>query len=285
MKYLLEHNILEEITSTAELKKGDIIRRVGNGKDQQGVFSCFDDEDGLIVVNVVDMANICFAVEAGILRPLENDKLYHFKKIFGNNPVSEKARAILKKSLLYKKHPEMQQPMCHFMEHAYGPDQIIDFERTNNLKYLFIPIQQKFKLGRFKVNINWETEGNKRFLIRLDQLEINEHMTYISSIPAAVKLKPLFYSVGTQPHESTHVSLQSEPFTFTPNMGGHIKYIADGKGKKNFIVDAGSNYFGKGNKTALATAQRVAVALAATFKEYTFTPAAGRGAYSLKQSY
>jgi hypothetical protein len=110
-------------------------------------------------------------------------------------------------------------------------------------------------------------------------------MTYISFIPPASKLKPLFYSVGTQPHESTYVSLQSEPFTFTPNMGGHIKYTADSKGKKTFIVDAGSNYYGKGNKTTLSTARKAAVALAATFREYTFTPVAGRGAYSLKQSY
>lgn len=285
MKYLLKNKILEEISASDELKKGDIVRRVGHGKDQQGVFICRDDEDGLVIANVVDMKNIGFLIEVGLVRPLKKDKLYRFKKVFGDNPTSNKARAVLKRWPLYKNNPGLQQAMTNFMESAYCPDQIIDFNKTRNLKYLFIPIQQKLKIGRFEVKINWEAESNKRFQSRLEHLEVGEHMTYIATVPQKGNLKPLFYSVGTQPHESTHISLQSEPFNFEPGFGGHIKYVGDTSGKKEFLVDAGSNYFGKGEHTTLETASMVTGALEGTFTSFKFTPKEGRGAFGLKQSY
>ncbi len=278
MKYLLEHNILIPAKVT-DFEKGMIIRRVGNGKDQQGVFVCTDDADGIILVNVIDMVSIAFEAEAGILRPQENDLLYVFKKSFGANNASETARDILFQWPLYKQNEELKKPMRHFMEHAFAPEQIVDFEKSSNLKYLFVPIQQKFKIGRFAEKIDWKAKRKELFKWQLDNLEKGEHITYVAMIPQVSTFDPLFYSLGTQPHESTTISLQSEPFNFKPTHGGHIKCTGENEETKQFIVDTGSTFLGKGIKSMLSTAEDVVKALKKVYRNYTFKAVEGRGAF------
>jgi hypothetical protein len=285
MKYLLEHNILIKITDSSALKKGQIIRRVNNSKDQQGIFLSYDNHGHLILVDVIDMKKNSYAVEAGILKINKSDKLYIFTKSFTKNKESNKARDVLTRWPLYKKNKKLQKSMLAFLEHSFAPEQILDFENSDNLHYLFIPLQQKFKIGRFEEKINWDLERKNRFKYHLDHLKRGEHITYIAFLPPSSSFSPLFYSIGTKPHEITAYSLQSEPFNFKATNGGHIKCIEKTKKKHSFLVDAGSKYLGKGNQSPLHTAKKVCKELATVFKDYNFTPIEGRRAFGSQQSY
>ncbi|MFH0974198.1 MAG: hypothetical protein V1874_00275 [Spirochaetota bacterium] len=285
MKFLLEHGILSQVNSFLELTKGTIVRRISKSKDQQGIFLGEDDSGGIILVNVINMLDVSFEAEAGILRPASGDRLYRYTTTFGKNSISAKAREILKSWSLYSKYSEHQKAIMSFMETGYAPEQVIDLAKSDNLKYLFIPVQQRFKIGKFEEKINWSQERKQRFGRHLEEMRKGEHITYVAFIPQQNSKSPLFYSIGTKPHESTVMSLHSEPFDFKPDHGGHISCADDSAERKKFLVDAGSNYIGKGYKTPLSNAKEVTKGLSSEYKGYDFTPLKGRGALSCEQSY
>ncbi len=285
MKYLLDNGVLTEVNAFSELSKGTIVRRVSGSKDQQGIFFGEDDSGGIILVNVINMLDISFETEAGILRPSQTDKLYRYTTSFGNDRVSENAREILQSWSLYSKYPKQQKAIMYFMETGYAPEQIIDLAKTDNLKFLFVPVQQRFKIGKFEEKINWSLERKQRFGRHLDGMRKGDHITYVAFIPQKKTETPLFYSIGTKPHESTVLSLGSEPFNFKPDKGGHIQCHDDTSEQKIFIVDAGSEYIGKGHKTSIDTAKEITKALSSIYKKYEFIPVQGRGAVNVKQSY
>jgi hypothetical protein len=285
MKYLLEHGILVPVNDFSELTKGTIVRRISAGKDQQGIFLGEDDSGGIILVNVINMLDVSFEAEAGILRLAKLDKLYRYTSSFGTSLVSAEARELLQSWSLYTKYPDFRKAIMSFMETGYAPEQIIDFAKTDNLKYLFIPVQQRFKIGKFEEKINWNLERKQRFNSLLENMRKGDHITYVAFIPSKSSESPRFYSIGTKPHESTVLSLQSEPFNFKPDRGGHIFCTDDSAEQKSFMVDAGSNYIGKGHKTSLENAKDVTKALSSECKAFDFKPVKGRGAMGDKQSY
>jgi len=57
------------------------------------------------------------------------------------------------------------------------------------------------------------------------------------------------------------------------------------KRKKVLLVDAGSQFKGKGNKTLIATAQAVVDQLKKMYPEFDYIPVEGRGAFGDEQSY
>lgn len=285
VKYLLENNILAPLKKTGGLEKGDIIRRVSRTKDQQGIFVTHDESNGLVLVNVIDMKGIKYEADAGILYPKKNDRLYVYNHSFGRNAISNSAREVLHRWPLYKKNPDLQNAMKTFMESSFSPEQILLLEKTNSLNSLFVPLQQKLKIGRFKVKLTRKQERNQKFKYHLEQLKKGEHITYVAFIPQSCTSDPLFYSLGTQPHESTAICLKSESFNFKPTMGGHIKCVEIDGDEKKFIVDAGSNFLGKGILAKVSTARLVSRALKQVFKEYSFSPVAGRDAFDTSQSY
>ncbi len=285
MKYLIDNKIMVPMTDYPGLENGNIIRRVGNGKDQQGAFGGSDDSDGLILINVIDMANIAFAAEAGILKPSTGDEVYVFTTAFGANEASSRAREIIQRWPLYKKNPDLQEAIMNFIERSFAPEQLIDFERTDNLKFVFIPTQQKFRIGRFEEKTDWALEEKNRFREHLNGLEPGEHITYVAFMPPNKTYAPRFYSIGTKPHQTTLESLLGEPFSFKPNRGGHIKCLETGSEGSKFIVDAGSNFLGKGTATVLETAKEITDALGRLYRGHSYVPIEGRGAFGTEQSY
>ena len=104
-------------------------------------------------------------------------------------------------------------------------------------------------------------------------------------MPQTQSSSPLFYTAGTKPHYETHMCLLAEPYAFNPSHGGHILSQKKTSDKKRFIVDAGSQYKGKGVKTPLRVAEEVTRALSRTYPGFEFVPVAGRDAFGAGQSY
>lgn len=286
MKELLTNTaLITEIQQDETLEAGTILRRISDGKDQQGCFMNFDDDGDMILVNVIDIINKSYEAPAGILVMRKGDRLFRYTTRFGKDSSSRDATSVLREWPLFKKHPSLQEPMLYFMSHAYSPDLVLYLKERDILDYLFIPIQQKFRIGRYTETVNWAKVRKDRFKGMLDSLKTGSHLTYIAMVPKTKSYSPMFYSIGTKPHQETEMALKSEPFNFVPTHGGHIK-ATRGKGSSLcFIVDAGSNFLGKGVNTSLATAKEVADALASVYRTYTFIPIEGRGAFGEAQSY
>lgn len=285
MKKLIELNIMHEKTSNEDFLRGDIIRRVNSEKDQQGCFERYDDEGNPILINVIDMKNCKFAAEAGIMKFEKTDIVYRFNDKFSSSPAASKAMLLLKEWPLYQKNEDLQTAMEYFTILSYSPMQILDFKKTSNMKYLFVPIQQKFKIGRFEEKINWNIERKKRFRDKIEELQPGDHLTYVAFVPQVNSYSPLFYSIGTKPHQSTHDSLKSEPFAFEPTHGGHIQCLKSENKKKTLLVDAGSSYLGKGIKTPLSKAEEVTKALKKEYNSHVYKAVEGRNAFGSAQSY
>lgn len=284
INWLLENKLIELTSPGDVIPEKSIIRRMNQSKVQQGIFTGMDDTGGYILVNVIDIADSSYLADAGIIRPVKGDSLYRFTTGFSTSPGSAAAMEILEAWTLYIKHPEFQKPMTEFMKTSFTPEHILYLKKTDSLNTLFIPMQQKLKIGRFRETVNPEAVRKERFREQLKNLKAGEHITYIAMIPQTSTYDPKFYSIGTKPHEETHLSLRSESFNFKPTHGGHIKAEKKGDGMI-YYVDAGSNYIGKGVKTRLETAESVVKAMSREYSAYRFVPLEGRGAFGTEQSY
>jgi len=282
---LLSEDILYPVQDPGALERGSVIRRVSGAKDQQGCFMNRDDGGDLIVVNVVDCAGCSFLATAGIMRLRSDEQLYCYRGTFGKDRDSRRAMEIISNWPLYRKNADIQNAIDYFVRTAYAPAHILHLEKTDQLQHLFVPLQQKFRIGRFKVEVDWDKERKEAFRKILDDLKVGDHVTYVAMIPPTKGHNPLFYSIGTKPHEETVMSLRGEPFNFVPTHGGHIKALRPEGGTKQFLVDAGSSYLGKGLKTLYDTAREVTDGLKRVYGKYNYIPVEGRGAFGTEQSY
>jgi hypothetical protein len=282
---LLESSILREFDKSEIPPQGSIVRRIGKEKDQQGMFTRCDDKGGLILVNVVNPLMGEYLAEAGVLYVEKGDQLFRYMNSFADSPRTADALEYLYAWPLYQKNSELQKPIEQFIRTAYTPEQILLFRKNDSLSKLFIPVQQKFSIGKFAVKTDPVKLRKDRFRDRLQSMQTGDHLTYLALIPQIKSYSPAFYSAGTKPHYETDICLQSEPFAFPPSHGGHIRLIKGKNDKKCFIVDAGSQYKGKGGKTLLSTAQEVVRQLKRVYPEFEYVPIEGRGAFGSQQSY
>ncbi len=278
-------DLLKPLTQSKKIEPGTILRRIGNGKDQQGSFLEYDDEGNFILINIIDMKTGSLAALEGVLRPREGDKIFYCTSSFATSPAAEKALKIVREWPLFKNHARIQQQILNFVTLAYIPEQIIEMSKKDSLSFLFVPIQERFRIGRFTERRNPERVCNEAFMLWLESLHTGNHITYLALIMQQKHHVPRFYSAGTKPHEETAKLLMDEAFNFSPTHGGHLKSSGFEKGKKHFIVDAGSNYLGRGVKTPLHVSEAVAAGLKKVYPEFEFTPLAGRGAFGTEQSY
>ena len=278
---------LQEISDFKSLEAGTVVRRVLGDKDQQGAFiKLTDEQDGLILAEVLDLKAGEYLAEAGIVRPAPDQKLYAHKSRFDGSPTANEALEIVKSWVLFRDTPALQQDILNFVQMAFSPDQLLAWKKEDSLKFVFVPVQQRFKIGRFKEKIDYDKVRTERFQQQLAALNSGKHMTYIAFIPREGSHMPMFYSAGTKPHLESIKLLEREPYSFRPNHGGHIKCVSEEPGQpKRFLVDAGSNDLGAGMNTSLATAEMIVENMLALYKDYEYKPVPGRDAFGLQQSY
>jgi hypothetical protein len=262
-----------------------VIRRIGNGKDQQGLFTRYDNDGGMVLVHVIDPSKGEFLAEAGILSLKRGDRLFRYSDTFKTSPDAKEALSLVREWPLYVKNPQLHDAIESFVCGAYVPSQILAFVAAKTLPLLFVPIQQKFKIGRFEEKVDWKKVRRELFKEALSNMRPGEHITYLAQIPQTQSGYPLFFTAGTKPHYETHMCLLTEPYGFNPSHGGHIQALKSVKGRKRFLVDAGSEYRGKGIRTPLSTAEDVTKALSHTYSGFDYLPVEGRGAFGTDQSY
>lgn len=275
---------LHAVSDPASLQPGALIRRIGQGKDQQGTVLEVR-ADGIVVAEVVDLLTPAFVAEAGLLTLHPSDQLLEHTETFKTSSHAEAARRVIEDWVLFKEPSSPQQQIMEFVEKAYSPAQILDFSRHDQLKLIFVPIQQKFKIGRFADKPNPRKERIERFRGMIEALNNGKHLTYLAFIPGEQISEPMFYSIGTKPHRETLKVLEREAFGFRPNIGGHIKIVSGEDEPRVYIVDAGSNEFSVGVRTPLSEAEKVTDAMKKLYPEYEFRPVPGRDAYGVQQSY
>ncbi len=271
-------NIQIPIKDIKKLKTGVIVRRKNKQKDQQGFLVRFE-EDGLVLINVIDLKKGQLYASEGILRPQDDDQLYYYNSSFKNNPISKKALEIVKDWQVYKKNKIIEQNIIQFVCITFVPEQILEWQKKDTLSKLFIPIKQKFRLENYKERRSVLRVYKDIFKTWLDGLKSREHVTYVAFIPRQSTQFVKFYSAGKLGHSETENNLFQTPYTFKPTHGGHIKFTEIKNDRRNYIVDAGSTYLGRGVKTPLHFAQEVVKALRNNFPEEMFTPVKGRGAF------
>src|SRR5512137_451813 len=125
-------SMLKPLNMKDNLEPGTIIRRIGNGKDQQGSFLEFDEKFNMILANIIDMQSGHLVASEAVLKPLQNDKLYYYASSFDSSPVSEKAMKIITSWPLYKDHVELQEQIMNFISLSYAPEQIIEMSKNDS---------------------------------------------------------------------------------------------------------------------------------------------------------
>ena len=284
-KHIQFYNLLNNVDDYNSLDSGSIVRRTGNGKDQQGCFYRVDDNGGIILLNVLDLNEGTLAANEGVLRLKEDDRLYRYTSSFRESRNAARAMEIIREWPLYKKNENLQDAIINFVMMSYVPEQLLEMKKYENMSLLFVPIQQKFRIGRFTERRNWDRVAKEMFRDWLEGLYDGEHITYVAQMMQQKSYTPKFFSAGTKPHIETETILMQEPYNFRPTHGGHIKAGKPRNGKKHFIVDAGSNYLGRGVKTPMHVVKKVTDSLKARYPDYDFTPVEGRGAFGTEQSY
>mgnify|MGYP000847449825 CR=1 FL=1 len=280
-----KEDFLVEVSNPATIKEGSLLVRVGNGKHQQGLFAGYDAEGGIVLHHVLNVADCSYIGDAGVLVLSPGDVLFRHAHNFRTSPVKSSALQIVMAWSLFVKNNDLQEDMLNFVRAAYSPEQILHCKHTDSLQLLFVPLQQKFQIGKYQASMEPARIALTAFFSRLESLRKGDHVTYIAHVGPQKTDAPMFYSAGTKPHQETHIRLRKEPFGFAPTHGGHIKMVGETNGNKTFLVDAGSNYIGRGVKTPLHSAEQVVDGLYRVTRGYIFIPVEGRGAFGSQQSY
>lgn len=278
-------DLLRPLTDTSSLALGSIIRRVSGKKDQQGGYIQSDEEGNLILMNVIDLKKGELVANEGLLRFEDGDELYYYDSSFKRSPRSGDALEVVKGWTLFKQNEALQASILQFVTSSFIPEQVLQWKKEEALSMLFVPIQQKFRIGKYKERRSPDRVCTDSFKLWLDSLQDGDIITYVALILDIKSALPKFFSSGTRPHVVTESNLMEMPYNFKPNMGGHIKGTKPQKGKKHFLVDAGSDHLGRGIKTPLHAAERVAAALEELYRDFVFIPLAGRGAFGKDQSF
>ena len=284
LEQLIERRFVLPLDDDAIPEDQCIVRRIGDGKDQQGFFTGTDDEGGLILVNVIDMAGPSYLADAGIVRRTKKDRIYYYTTDFNTSSSAADAMDILKNWPVYKKNAEYQKAMTEFMTSSFSPEHIVAMKKAELLSQMFVPMQEKLNIGSHKKQENPELIRRRKFKEQILGLHPGDHITYVAMIPPTTTYSPKFFSIGTKPHEATAFALRSEAFNFMPTHGGHIKAMKQ-KNTVVYYIDAGSSFLGKGLKTTLDTAESVAKAIRMELPDFVFIALEGRGAFGDEQSY
>ncbi len=282
---LLENNILIQLPSGSRLQPSTVIILKGSNKEQQGCFSHYDEERNLILINLLDLKEKSYLAREGVVKPDDNDSIFAYTTSFRKNPNSERALDMVRSWSLFKINESIQEDILRFVRTTYVPEQILELKEQDDLSTLFIPIQQVFRIGRFKERRDIFRVCIDRFRQWLESLNKGDHITYLAKVINESSDSSLFYSIGTKPHQETDRHLRNEEFNFIPTHRGHIKCVGIRGKKKQFHINAGSNYDREGVITLLNVAEEVAKALRKTYPLYEFTPLDGREVFGTEQNY
>jgi hypothetical protein len=267
-----------------DIHEGDFILRDGKNTAHIARFHSMDD-DAMILENVIDIKANSFITERGLLIPAEEDSLYTFNSAWSKDDDSHIALEIVHKWALFTELPRMQKHILKFITSSFAPAFIIYLKETDALKHVFIPVQQRLRIGRFSEKVIWEDLNIHRFHGMLEELIQNEHITYMGYLPQGIARRPMFFSNGIVTHLETDMKLKNEPFLYPSNCGGNIKFLKEHQNRKYFLVDAGASYKGNGVKSTLEEANNISVYLKKLYPEYRFIPVEGRGAIGSRFSF
>lgn len=278
-----ESNYLEEIVDFSNLEPGTVVRRVSAEKIQQGRFvKISDDGRGLVVMDVIDLLTPAYAAEAGIIARGPDDKLFRHRFNFDNSPVAEKALRVVTQSGLYEANKELREQILELVQSSYSPEHILELKREERLNVLFVPVQEKFSIGKYAEKPDWNKIRTELFKEILDGMGDYDHITYVAFVPSDTHHDPMFYSYGTKPHKETMDELAKKPFAFKPNFGGHITIVSKAdEVPRKFVVDAGADELGSGIQTSISTAEIVAENLERVYPENEYEAVAGRNAHGV----
>jgi hypothetical protein len=274
---LYEKDLLIRHADARSIKDGTFIMRRSDSLEQSALLSTQNDGT-FFARNIIDLNENEFVAGQGIIHPDTDDEIYEVNSEYGNNSDTSAALAVISRSALFERYESLRDEILTFVQSAFAPKYILFLKKNDALHNIFIPIQQRFRIGRFAVRDKWENLNSERFHKMLDRLIKNEYVTYMGYLPHGTSVKPVFYSLGTETHLETDLNLKKEPFLYTSNCGGNIKLHMVKGDTKYFLVDAGSSYKGNGVKTSLDEAQDVSESLAALYPKHHFIPVEGRGA-------
>lgn len=285
-KNILKEDFIYRIDSTKDfIAEDSYIIRVSGNKIQIGTAASYFEEDSLILKNVINIKNNEYFAEEGILKLSGEDKIYIIDSFYNGDTDSKKALHIITNWALYVKNTSLQKKIITFVKETFAPKFVLYLKDQGELNRIFIPIQQKFQIGKFSPNINWEESNLIDFKNNLETLLANDYVTYMGHIPKHGFEKPMFFSTGKISHLETDMRLKDKPYLYNTNCGGNIKFLEEKDNRKFFLVDAGASYKGPGVNATEEDALEVINNLKKLYPEFCFIPTSGRNAIGTQYSF
>ncbi|MBN1501355.1 MAG: hypothetical protein JW982_14440 [Spirochaetes bacterium] len=275
---LKQQNFVRKVESGQIIPDNSYILRINKNTAQLGSFRSYHDENTVILRNVIDLINNEYITDEGILRSDKSDELFLIESCYAKNIQTDKALNMIYNWALFAKYKSYQPGILNFVKTTFSPEFILWAKKEGYLSCIFIPIQQKFKIGRFSQNSRWEDINKIDFKTKLETLTENDYLTYIGYLPQHIIEDPMFYSTGKISHIETDLRLKKAPFLYNSNCGGNIKFLNEKRNARYFLVDAGASYKGKGVNATKEHACDVIAHLKKMYPEFYFLPASGRDA-------
>ncbi len=275
---LKKQNFIIKIETNDMIPENSFLLRTNKKTAQIGFFKKYHDEKTIILKNVIDIHKNEYFAEEGILQLNGEDEIYLIDSFYGKDIFTEKALNLITNWALFSKYINYQPSIINFVRTSFAPKLILWMKEEGLLSCVFIPIQQKFRIGRFAEKNKWEDVNRNSFKSKLDTLSENDYLTYIGYLPQHIIEAPMFFSTGKISHIETDLRLKKEPFLYNSNCGGNIKFLNQKRDSKYFLVDAGASYKGQGVNATKEDACDVIAHLKKMYPEYNFLPASGRNA-------
>lgn len=282
LEEMIKRNLLTQ-KQIADFKAGEVLIKVYKDTICMGRVISADNEK-IVLESIIDLNAATMIAEQGFMKILENESYYSVDTDFSFDECKDALSAI-ETSALYTANPAKKKEIVSFTASVFPPRFILFLKKKNMLSTIFVPAQQKLRIGKYTGLEKWEDVNKTRFRSMLEELCENEYITYMACLPEGRSKKALFFTSGTETHVETDKKLKKELPSCQTNCGGNIKlYRKDGE-TKYYIVDAGSNFKGHGVDASIEEASSVSSYLKNLFPDFKFIPAHGRGGVGSKSSF
>ncbi|MFW6364957.1 MAG: hypothetical protein ACOC2H_00625 [Spirochaetota bacterium] len=282
---LVKQDFVSRIGDIIDVPEDSFVLRITDETSQTAMYRGMTDDGCLLLSNVIELKSNLFIASDGVVRPERFGELYLMDSFYCEDIYSEQALDTVINWSLFQNTPRMQRRMLSFVKEAFAPMYVLYLKRTDQMHRLFVPVQQRFRIGRYALKPRWEDANLAKFKTQLETLVREKHITYVGHLPESLTDTPVFFTAGNYSHLETDRIFHDEPCLYRANCGGNIKLAREDESAKCFVVDAGASYKGNGVNASREEASVVAGYLKELFPDYVFVPASGRGAVGTGYSF
>ena len=194
LEEMIKRNLLTQ-KQIADFKAGEVLIKVYKDTICMGRVISADNEK-IVLESIIDLNAATMIAEQGFMKILDNESYFSVDTDFSFDECKD-ALSVIETSALYTANPAKRKDIVSFTASVFPPRFILFLKKKNMLSTIFVPAQQKLRIGKYTGLEKWEDVNKNRFRNMLEELCENEYIKNMACLPEGRSKRDLLFTSGT----------------------------------------------------------------------------------------